>query len=193
MKAIFLVSMAGALALAACGDAESDTTDAMATDAAVQPTAEAEIAPDTSTPQGFVEMAASSDMYEVEAGKLAQQMGTDDAIKSFGRMMERDHTDSTAKLHVAVGEAGEGLTVPAAMQPKHRQLLEELRAAGANFDSLYAQQQAAAHEEALALMQAQAANGTSAPLKAHAAATAPIIEDHLRRARELATGAAATN
>ncbi|MGZ8362926.1 MAG: DUF4142 domain-containing protein [Caulobacteraceae bacterium] len=36
------------------------------------------------TTDGFVTNAAMSDMYEIEAGKLAQQMGKSKAVKDFG-------------------------------------------------------------------------------------------------------------
>jgi len=109
-------------------------------------------------------------------------------VKDFGAMMVADHTTSSNKLKAAVGEGGAGLTVPTDMLPKHRQQLDALRGAGTNFDSLYTQQQVAAHEEALALLQRQADSGT-APLKAFAAATVPVVEGHLEHVREL-SGAA---
>jgi putative membrane protein len=190
MKAQLLLGIAGALALAACGGeaAQDEAAEDTAATATATPTAaagDAAAAPDPSTPQGFVSMAASSDMYEIEAGRLAEQNGTSEGVKSFGAMMVMDHTNSSQKLQAAVMESGEGLMVPTAMMPKHQQQLTELQNAGANFDTVYAQQQVAAHQEALNLMQTQAQSGTSEPLKAFAAETAPIIERHLGEARNL--------
>jgi putative membrane protein len=191
MKAQLLLGMAGALALAACGgEAAQDETadDAAAVTATATPTAAAAgdaAAPDPSTPQGFVSMQASSDMYEIEAGRLAEQNGTSEEVKSFGAMMVMDHTNSSQQLQAAVMESGQGLMVPTAMMPKHQQQLTELRNAGTNFDTVYAQQQVAAHQEALTLLQTQAQSGTAAPLKAFAAKTAPIVEAHLGQARQL--------
>jgi putative membrane protein len=182
MKVRLTIATALALALAACGSDEA--TEPAAEDTAAPPAAVAE-APDPSTPQGFVDMAASSDMYEIEAGKLAQQMGSSDAVKEFGALMEKDHTASSDKLEAAVTEAGQGLTVPTAMLPKHQQQLDALRTAGDGFDALYAQQQVAAHQEALTLLQGQAETGTAAPLKAFAAGVVPVVQGHLEHAREL--------
>jgi putative membrane protein len=187
MKTRLTIASALALALAACGSQEDATTEPAEDTAAVsEATAEA---PDPAAPQGFVDMAASSDMYEIEAGKLAQEKGTSDAVKEFGAMMEKDHTASSDKLKAAVSEAGEGLTVPTAMQPKHQQQLDALRNAGDQFDALYAQQQQAAHQEALTLLQGQAESGTVAPLKAFAAAAVPVVEGHVDHARELGDAA----
>ncbi len=188
MKARLLLASAAALALTACGSQE---------DAAEAPTAEDTAAlapdpaadPDPSTPQGFVTMAASSDMYEIEAGKLAQEMGESQETTDFGAMMEKDHPASSEKLKAAVAEGGATLAVPPQMLPKHQQQLDALRSAGDNFDSVYAQQQVAAHQEALELLERQAGSGMVASLKAFAAETAPIVEGHLEHARELAGAA----
>jgi len=184
MKAKLVFGFASALALAACSnDAADDTATAEETAAPAPVDTAAAAAPDTATPQGFVDMAASSDMYEIEAGRLAEQNGTSEEVKQFGAMMAMDHTGSSEKLRTAA--TTEGLMVPTAMQPKHQQLLDALRNAGDNFDTLYAQQQVMAHQEALALMQSQAQNGTAAALKAFATETAPIIEGHLQQAQQL--------
>jgi len=188
MKINLTIASALALALAACGSQE-DSAEPVTDDttAAAEPAAEM---PDPSTPQGFVDMAASSDMYEIEAGKLAQEQGKSQAVKDFGAMMVKDHTASTDKLKAAVAEAGAGVSVPPAMLPKHQQQLDALRSAGDNFDTLYAQQQQAAHQEALNLLTDQAQTGTVASLKAFAGEVRPVVEGHLEHARELGASAA---
>jgi putative membrane protein len=187
MKFRLTLATALAVALAACGS--DDSTAPVADDTAAPPPEAVAEAPDPSTPQGFVDLAASSDMYEIEAGKLAQDMGSSDAVKDFGAMMVKDHTASSDKLKAAVAEAGEGLMVPTAMLPKHQQLLDALRSAGDGFDALYAQQQVAAHQEALTLLRGQAATGTAAPLKAFAAEVFPVVQGHLDHASELRSSA----
>lgn len=174
-----------ALALAACGSddtADETVAEATATDTAL-PTDAA--TPDTTSPQGFVDTMAASDMFEIEAGRLAQEMGESQAIKDFGAMMVRDHTASSDKLKAAVAEAGNGLTVNPTMTRVQQGLLEQLRTGGENFDAMYAQQQADAHETALGVLQTQAQSGTVAQLKAFAAETAAVVEGHLEQARGL--------
>jgi putative membrane protein len=39
-----------------------------------------------------------SDMYEVEAGKIASQKGQSDAVKNFGQMMVDAHSKTTEEL-----------------------------------------------------------------------------------------------
>ena len=186
------LTSAAALALAACGgdaDADADAPLAEDTSAMADATPDA-AAPDPATPQGFVATAASSDMYEIEAGRLAQEMGSSQEVKDFGAMMVRDHTASSDKLKEAVANGGAELSVPPAMLPKHQQQLDALRNAGDGFDSLYIQQQQMAHQEALTLLQGQAESGTVASLKAFAAEVAPVVEGHLEHVQGLSAGAA---
>ncbi len=187
MKTRFLLASAAALALAACGSS-NDADEAPAAEETVA--TDAAGAPDPATPQGFVDMAASSDMYEIEAGQLAQEMGERQDVKDLGAMMEQDHTASSEKLKAAVAEGGATLTVPPQLLPKHQQQLDALRAAGDNFDSVYLQQQMLAHQEALNLLQTQASSGTVASLKAFAAETVPVVQGHLDHVQELASGGA---
>lgn len=181
MKAHLFLAAASALALAACGDA-ADTDATVTGDAMAEQTATT--APVALTAQAFVDAASASDTFEVEAGKLAQQTGTSQAVKDFGAMMVADHTKSTADLRAAAVQAT-GVTVNPQLTAKQQSDLAALRNAGDNFDNLYAQQQVAAHDAALQLLKDYAASGDAASLKAFAGNTAPVVEGHLTHAREL--------
>jgi putative membrane protein len=47
--------------------------------------------------QAFLSKAIEGNYAEVEMGKLAQQNGSSDAVKSFGKMLENDHADANQK------------------------------------------------------------------------------------------------
>ena len=183
MKAKLFFSLAGALALAACGDTDTEATDATpaAEDTLATPT---ETATPAMTAQAFADAVAASDMYEIEAGRLAQDMGTSEEVRDFGAMMVEDHTTSTARLRAAAAEVT-GVTVNPQMTSVQQSNIEALRNAGDMFDSVYAPQQVAAHETALQLLRDYAVNGDSAPLRTFAGDTATAVEGHLASAREL--------
>ena len=187
MKTRFLFAGAAALALAACGDSADEplTGDAAVVeqDTLAVDSASADSAMPTNA-QGFANAIAASDMYEIEAGKLAQQNGQSQAVKDFGAMMEKDHTQSTADLKAAAGQA-QGVTVNPQLTEKHQSDLDSLRNAGTNFDAVYKQQQVAAHEQALSMLQGYARDGDAAPLKDFATKAAGIVEGHLEQARNL--------
>lgn len=188
MKAhLFLAAAAGALTLAACGDADEPAADATATGDAMAEQTTAPTATDTATAttaQAFVDTASASDLYEIEAGKLAQQMGKSQEVKDFGAMMVKDHTKSSADLKTAAASAT-GVTVNPQLTPMQQSNLDALKDAGDNFDTVYAQQQVAAHEMALQLLKDYASGGDTPSLKDFASKTAPVVETHLGHARDL--------
>jgi putative membrane protein len=183
MTTRFLLAATAALTslsvLAACGSADDAAPEAEAT-TAMMDTATPEVA-DPALPvvaQGFVAMAAASDMFEVEAGKLAQANGKSDAIKEFGAMMVTDHTKSTADLKAAAAQV-DGVQVVPMLSVKQQADLGALKGAGESFDDIYKRQQVAAHQQALVLLKNFAAAGDAQPLKDFAGKAVPVVQTHL--------------
>lgn len=186
-RKLIALGLVSALALSACGGADNNlsTTDNMGM-ASPMPVDNAGMdnAMMTGVPmsagQAFADTAGASDMYEVEAGKLAQTKATSQALKDFGAMMEKGHTDSTAKLKAAAAKANPAITPNPALNAEQEANLATLRdATGADFDTAYKAQQVAAHEKALSLMKDYAANGDVPELKAFAADTSKVVQMHL--------------
>jgi putative membrane protein len=140
----------------------------------------------TTTAGGFVTAAATSDMYEVAAGKLAQQKATSPAVKQFAARMVHDHTASTDKLKKLLAGGGISATPPADMDERRKGMLNNLNGAtGADFDKMYVDQQVAAHEEAQTLFQGYIDKGDNAALKGFASSVLPTIKAHLAMAKKL--------
>lgn len=136
------------------------------------------------TTEEFVTNAAISDMYEIQAGQIAQKKGQSAGVKDFGKMMVADHTALTNEMKPLVAAAGQ--TPPAGLDERRKGMIDNLNAApAAEFDRTYLAQQEAAHNEALTLMQGYAENGGDAGLKAAAAKAAPKVQQHLDRVRQL--------
>lgn len=131
----------------------------------------------------FVQNAARSDMYEIQAAMLAQQKSKTSQVKDFAQMMVKDHTMTTQKLMAALPA---GVSAPAGLDKRRQGLLDDLKNSTAGeFDKRYATQQVAAHQEALTLMQGYAKRGDNAQLKALAGQTVPMIQMHLTLAKAL--------
>ena len=64
-----------------------------------------------STPD-FVNAAASTDMFEIQAAKLAEKRSKNADVKAFAAMMIHDHTQSTAALKAAIAASGQPLSLP---------------------------------------------------------------------------------
>ena len=89
-------------------------------------------APSTSD---FVHKAAMSDMYEVQAGKLAAEKGQSDAVKQFGQQMVDAHTKTTEELTGIVKTKNIKVDPPTKLDAKHQKLIDDLNSATAdNFD-----------------------------------------------------------
>lgn len=181
-----VLAAAATLALAACS---AEPADAPADNTAADDTAmNDDMGADTAAPmsgQEFANMAAASDMYEIEAAKIAID-NTDNAdVRELAQMIMTDHQKATADLKTASAAAEPAITVTPAMNADQQSMLDALKGAGDNFDKTYLEQQITAHEKALAMVQAYAKNGDVEALKAHAGKVAGPIEMHLDRAREL--------
>ena len=201
-RALFLSVVAAAgLSLAACQKTDSQPTaadpgtgnDAVntaqdATSAAVGATSAATVG--QMSTDAFVTNAAISDMYEIEAGQIAQKKGQSADVKAFGKMMVSDHTAMSNEMKPLITAAGK--TAPAGLDERRKGLIDNLNAASAaEFDNVYLSQQDAAHSEALTLMQGYADNGDDAGLKGAAAKAVPKIQAHLDRVKQLQAAPAA--
>jgi putative membrane protein len=171
----YLLALAGmSLAFAACA-AETK----MAAPAAV---AGGDMTPNDRV--GYVQLAAASDLFEIQSSNLALSRAQGPAVRQFAQMMIDHHTQTTAQLTSAASAAGTPPTP--ALMPMQVQMLNQLQSASApEFDRLYMRQQIGAHEMALALHSNYAREGDTNSLKAVAAAAVPIVRQHLDRARTL--------
>ncbi len=189
---MFAAAAAAALSLAACQKAKDTTADVGqsepvnaaqdAVGAAVGATSAATLGShDTGA---FVSNAGQSDMYEVQAGQMAQTRGRSADVKAFGKMMVTEHTAMMNQMKPLITAAGQ--TPPAGLDERRQGLLDNLRAASdADFDKVYLDQQEAAHNEALTLMKGYADNGDDAGLKAAATKAAPKVQAHLDRVKQM--------
>ena len=137
----------------------------------------------------FVQQATMSDMYEVEAAKIALQRTKSADIRTFAQTMETDHTRSKDQIAKAVQDNNLSTPVPKRIDLRHQQLLDQLRrATDADFDRLYVKDQVTAHQEALKVYQHYQPTAQEASLKAVADAGLPMIQHHLDQAKSLQKG-----
>ena len=126
----------------------------------------------------FYQKAAAGGMAEVEAGKLAQDKASSDAVKKFGAMMVKDHTAANDKLKSIA--ADKGIILPTTLDPKHQAMKQQLQAqSGPAFDHAYVQGQIRDHQDTIALMEKEAASGKDPQAKAFATQTLPTVKAHL--------------
>lgn len=135
---------------------------------------------------GFMAQAASGGQFEIQSSQLALQLSQNAAVRSFANMMIADH--SRLNQAVAAAATSARLTPPApVLLPSDQAMFDQLRASGAGpaFDLAYKNAQVTAHQNALQLMQAFAANGDVPALRNAAAQAVPVVQMHLNQAQAL--------
>jgi putative membrane protein len=175
------LAIVGAIALlAACGQ-KNATQQPDANPAATIPTPANE-----ASAADFVPKAAASDMFEIQAAQVALKASKNAEVKTFAQMMIDAHTKSTNDLKAAIAASALSLAPPATLPADLQNKIDALNSADASgFDKTYIDQQVDAHQSALDLIQRYANDGDTPAIKTFAATAAPIVQDHLTKARDL--------
>ena len=194
-----IATVIGTLALVACGNRDREVIEATAAPTtspttapnpksgpAMGRTATSALPAMAASDREFVTTAASSDVMEVEASRLALDRTRSDAVRKFAQQMVDDHTKTSQLLASIAREAG--LTEAMQMNPAHSGDLDRLRGIdGRDFDREYAAQVGvAAHQQAVTLFERAARDATNPQLKSFAEQMLPHLRDHLRQSQALA-------
>ena len=146
-----------------------------ATMAAMPKSADTAAAPMNVDKASFVKVVTSSNAFEIESSKLAEQKAKDADVKEFAKQMISDHTVAGEELKKAAKLGDE----PPVLSPKHAAMLETLKGASdLDFQALYIAMQTTAHMEAVTLFATYAKGGDDAAVKAFAEKTLPKLEMH---------------
>ena len=143
--------------------------------AAMPKSADTAAAPMNVDKASFVKVVTSSNAFEIESSKLAEQKAKDADVKEFAKQMISDHTIAGEELKKAAKLGDE----PPVLSPKHAAMLETLKSASdQDFQPLYIEMQTTAHMEAVTLFATYAKGGDDAAVKAFAEKTLPKLEMH---------------
>ena len=132
----------------------------------------------------FVDEAASGGQMEVQLGQLAQQKASSPKVKQFGQRMVEDHTKADEDLKAIA--ARENLTLPTQPEKSDQKTEQRLQqVTGAAFDRTYAEDMVQDHEKDVAAFRKEAQSGQDPAVKGFAQKYLPVLEQHLRLAKEL--------
>ncbi|WP_207533017.1 DUF4142 domain-containing protein [Desertivirga arenae] len=132
----------------------------------------------------FISKAASSNIFEIESGKLAISKGVRTEVKNYGSMMVSDHTTATAELKTVADQ--NGIAVPTNMNDEHMAMYNDLNArSGADFDRAYAQMMVDSHQRTVNLFDEAADDLDDPEIKKFAQDKLPILKMHLEHATTL--------
>jgi putative membrane protein len=119
----------------------------------------------------FMKKAARGGMIEVAMGKLAEQNGKSDDVKSFGKRMVTDHSKANDELKSIA--AKKGVKLPS-KEPSGKW----------SSDKAYMDMMVKDHEKDLAEFQDEASNGSDPDVKKFAEDTAKVVQEHLDLAKQ---------
>lgn len=126
----------------------------------------------------FAMEAAMGGMAEVEMGRLAAQKGASDEVRQFGQRMVDDHSKANEELMRVASSKG---MTPPTLDAKHRAAMQKLSAlSGEKFDKEYVKMMVGDHKKDVSEFQKEANRGADPDLKAFAASTLPMLQEHLR-------------
>jgi putative membrane protein len=133
----------------------------------------------------FFESAASSNMFEVQASKLAQTKASDPKLKAFAEKMISDHTEASDKLMTLA--QSKNVTLPTTLLKRHQSMLDALNKdkPGKDFDEDYKNKMVMTHKEAISLFDQTAKNAKDPEVKSFAAMLLPKLQMHGGMANDL--------
>ena len=137
----------------------------------------------------FMKHAANDSLAEIELGKLVQQKSQNADVKAFGQRMIDDHTKANEEMKPLADKMG--VALPTAPEGKHAKMVKELSKKDKRCDHEYAEAMVKDHEKAVKLFEKTSKKGDSEEVRQLAAKTLPVLQEHLKMARDLKKTAAA--
>jgi putative membrane protein len=185
----YLLIASAAVLLVACNKTADTNAAASGAPAAASATPDAVALagspPDAEPPAkpapAFVAEAGVADMFEIQAGQIAQKKSKNNDVKGLAKMTMEDHAKSAEALKQALKDSGRAdLAAPTELSEEKQAMIEDLnKAPDTLFDTMYLTQQATINADTQNLLAAYAGAGDTPQLKAFADKTAPVVQKHL--------------
>ncbi len=192
MKNYFLIILAvAALLLGACKKTENvDNTTTTSTSTSMTDTSATTTTTGTAATtlskddQEFATKAAQGNMAEVNGGTMTSQKGTSPDVKNFGNRMVNDHGKALDELKQLAQT--KGITLPTDVNDEQKKEADKLsKLSGKDFDKEYTEAMVEDHEKDAKEFDKASKNAQDPDLKAWAAKTLPVIQDHLKMAKDM--------
>lgn len=189
-KSIPMLALASgiSLALAACSGNNASDTNATATDTAAATDTGIPAATDTTAANShaaqFLTDVIQTNNAEIKFGQAAQDMGSTQDVKDFGKMLVDDHTkanDQAKQLAMALN-----VPVPEGTTPEaDSELKMATGMSGAGFDKDFLADMVKGHQKAIDTFQQEADSSDPAQVTDFAKQTLPTLKKHLQTAQSL--------
>ncbi|MCG3159579.1 MAG: hypothetical protein JMDDDDMK_00573 [Acidobacteria bacterium] len=136
--------------------------------------------------QEFMMDAARGGMMEVQLGNLAEQKASSNEVKKFGQRIAADHSKTGQMLQQLASNLN--VTLPQELKPEQQQQVSQLQnLSGKAFDRDFISVMLKDHGKDIAEYERAATQATNAELKHYASQVLPILREHMKLARNLAS------
>ena len=133
--------------------------------------------------QAFIKKAIEGNLAEVAVGQLAQQKGSSDGVKSFGRQLETDH--STANQKAISVATSLNVMPPGEPNKQQKEIHQKLsRLSGAAFDREFVKNMVTDHKKDIAEYEKEAKRQND-PAATYASETLPTLHNHMQMVQSL--------
>src|SRR4051794_25531679 len=134
--------------------------------------------------QKFLKEAIEGDFAEVQMG-LAKKQASSDGVRSFGEMLEKDHSAANQKATATATSLG--MTPPTSPNKKQEGDYDKMsKLSGAQFDKMFATHMVADHKKDIKDYEKAAKKKDAAG--SYATETLPTLHKHLETAQSLSAG-----
>jgi putative membrane protein len=131
----------------------------------------------------FLKTLAQGNRAEIEAGELAGNKASTDAVRDFGTMLVKDHGAALEKVQKLA--KSKNVDLPETLGEDKNAMLDKLRKQEApRFDAEFLAEMVKAHEKTVGLLKAHIASG-SGETQGLARELLPTVQSHLREAYRL--------
>lgn len=182
---LFALASSLSLAIAACSgnnDAKDAGATGMATDTATPAAAQTPAALDHATQ--FLTDVIQTNNAEIKFGQAAQDMGSTQAVRDFGKMLVDDHTKANSQA-AEIAKAM-NVIVPTSIKPDDMAAYNMATSMkGADFDKDFADAMVKGHQKAVDTFQQEVDSGDPAQVTDFAKQTLPTLKKHLETAKSL--------
>lgn len=132
----------------------------------------------------FAREAAEGGIAEIKFGQLAEEKGSSQEVKDFGKRMVTDHTKASDQLKADA--AKEKFTLPTDMSKRDQMTYDRLsKLSGSAFDRAYARDMVRDHRADVAQFLSESRHGKQDRTKDFALQTLPTLREHLKQAEEM--------
>ncbi|HET7468281.1 MAG TPA: DUF4142 domain-containing protein [Gemmatimonadales bacterium] len=132
----------------------------------------------------FIQTTMSLGLLQVKLGKLAQEKGSSEVVRDFGKRMLADYSKVNEQLATAARQAAYPHPV---LLRQHQQTVERFKSMGkSSFDKNYIAEMVGRHDEAAGLFAVEAKGGRVQSLKQLAAALLPDMQRYQSLAAQAA-------